>query len=161
MKAKKKTNAARLLDSLGIPYELLEYEVDENDLSARHVAESTGQPIERIYKTLVAKGDKHGVLVACVPGARELDLKALAQASGNKKVEMVPMKDVLGLTGYIRGGCSPLGMKKAYPTYIDDSAEAFDYIIVSAGQRGLQLKLEPQALARAAEARFYPISEEA
>ncbi|MEA4891419.1 MAG: Cys-tRNA(Pro) deacylase [Peptococcaceae bacterium] len=157
MKAKK-TNAARLLDSPSVPYELIEYQADENDLSARHVAEATGQPLERIFKTLVAKGDKHGILVACIPGGRELDLKALAQESGNKKVELVPMKDILGLTGYIRGGCSPLAMKKSYPTYIDASAQSFDRIIVSAGQRGLQLVLSPQALASAAGGRFCAVS---
>ena len=159
MKAKK-TNAARLLDSLGVSYELIEYPVDERDLSARHVAEVTGRPIEQIFKTLVARGDRQGVLVACIPGGAELNLKALAQESGTKKVELVPLKDVLGLTGYIRGGCSPLGMKKHYPTFIDASALQFDKIIVSAGQRGLQLVLSPQALAEAVSGRFCPIGEE-
>ncbi|MEL7622780.1 MAG: Cys-tRNA(Pro) deacylase [Clostridiales bacterium] len=137
----KKTNAARLLDSLSIPYTLQSYEVDEEDLSALHVAQVLGIPAEHIYKTLVARGDKTGVLVCCIPGPGELDLKALAQASGNKKADLVPLKELLALTGYIRGGCSPLGMKKLYPTYIDEAVLQQSEIMVSAGQRGLQLKL--------------------
>jgi len=152
MKPAKKTNAARLLDSLHIAYEVMTYEVDENDLSAEHVAETTGVPLEQTFKTLVVRGDKTGVLVACIPGGDALDLKTVAQISGNKKVDLVPLKEVLGLTGYIRGGCSPLAMKKAYPTYIDDSALNFPVIMVSAGQRGIQLLLAPKDLAKAASA---------
>jgi Cys-tRNA(Pro)/Cys-tRNA(Cys) deacylase len=160
MKAQKKTNAARILDNLKIPYEIKTYPVDENDLSAQHVAQSTGQPLEQTFKTLVAKGDKTGVLVACIPGGRELDLKAIANFSGNKKVDLVPMKDVLGLTGYIRGGCSPLGMKKTYPTYLDESALQYTTIMVSAGQRGCQLVLDPKDLVKAVQAAVCPISHE-
>jgi len=147
----KKTNAARILDRLNIPYEILTYEVDENDLSAEHVASVTGQPLEQTFKTLVAKGDKTGVLVACIPGGASLDLKKLAAVSENKKVDLVPLKDVLGLTGYLRGGCSPLGMKKLYPTFLDDSALQYSSIMVSAGLRGCQLVLSPQDLIKAFE----------
>jgi len=157
MKPVKKTNAARILDSLQIPYTVQTYAVDENDLSAEHVAAATGVPLAQTFKTLVAKGDKSGVLVACIPGGNELDLKAIAQISGNKKVDLVPLKDVLGLTGYIRGGCSPLGMKKVYPTYLDISALNFSEIMVSAGQRGIQLRLAPQDLVKAAAAALAPI----
>ena len=118
-----KTNAARILDGLGVSYELKEYPVDLDDLSAVHVAEMVGMPIEKVFKTLVARGDKTGVLMACIPGDGELDLKELAAVSGNKRVEMVHLNEVLGLTGYVRGGCSPLGAKKAYPVYLDASAK--------------------------------------
>ena len=141
-----KTNAARQLDRGGIPYELIPYEFDENDLAASHVAESLGEPIERVFKTLVLHGDRSGYLVCVVPGNTEIDLKALAKASGNKKTEMIPMKDLLGVTGYIRGGCSPIGMKKKYPTYIHSTALGFDSIFISAGVRGLQLQLSPSEL---------------
>ena len=146
----KKTNAARLLDRLKIDYETKEYPVDESDLSAEHVAESIGQPLDRVFKTLVARGDKTGIVVACVPGGAELDLKALATASGNKRVALVPLKEVLPLTGYMRGGCSPLGMKKNYPVYIDESAFQHDTIYFSAGLRGLQLHMKPGDLLKAA-----------
>lgn len=152
MKSKKKTNAARILDTLGIPYEIKEYEVDEDDLSAVHVARSVGMPIEMVFKTLVARGDKNGILMAVIPGGAELDLKALAAASGNKRVEMVHLKEVFALTGYIRGGCSPLGAKKAYPVYLDKHAEEQETIAVSAGKRGEQLLLAPADLIRAAKA---------
>ncbi|MBQ3972125.1 MAG: Cys-tRNA(Pro) deacylase [Selenomonadaceae bacterium] len=152
MKGKKKTNAARILDTLGISYEIKEYEVDEDDLSAVHVAQSVGMPIEMVFKTLVARGDKNGILMAVIPGAAELDLKALATASGNKRVEMVHLKEVFALTGYIRGGCSPLGAKKAYPVYLDRHAEAQTTIAVSAGKRGEQLLLAPADLVRATRA---------
>lgn len=152
MKSKKKTNAARLLDTLGISYEIKEYEVDEEDLSAVHVAQSVGMPIEMVFKTLVARGDKTGVLMAVIPGGAELDLKALAAASGNKRVEMVHLKEVFALTGYVRGGCSPLGAKKAYPVYLDKHAEAQERIAVSAGKRGEQILLAPSDLIRAAKA---------
>ena len=141
-----KTNAARLLDRAGIAYNLIPYEFDESDLAASHVAQSLGEPIERVFKTLVLHGDKNGYLVCVVPGNTEVDLEALAKASGNKKTEMIPMKDLLGVTGYIRGGCSPIGMKKKYPTYIHSTALGFDSIFISAGVRGLQLQLSPSEL---------------
>ena len=151
-KKEQKTNAARILDTLGIEYELKTYEVDESDLSAVHVAASVGMPIEMVYKTLVCRGDKNGVLMAVIPGGGELDMKALAAASGNKRVEMVHLKEVFGLTGYIRGGCSPLGAKKDYPVYLDDSALAQSIIAVSAGKRGEQILLKPADLVQAAKA---------
>ena len=141
-----KTNAARLLDRAGIAYNLIPYEFDESDLAASHVAQSLGEPIERVFKTLVLHGDKNGYLVCVVPGNTEVDLKALAKASGNKKTEMIPMKDLLAVTGYIRGGCSPIGMKKKYPTYIHSTALGFDSIFISAGVRGLQLQRAPSEL---------------
>ncbi|MBR6756016.1 MAG: Cys-tRNA(Pro) deacylase [Peptococcaceae bacterium] len=141
-----KTNAARILEKKGIAYELLSYEVDEQNLGAEHVAELLNIPLEQAFKTLVLRGDKTGILVACVAGDKEINLKKLAALSKNKKVEMVPMKDILGLTGYIRGGVSPLGMKKEYPTFVDESMLTKEKIIVSAGQRGLQLYLKPQDL---------------
>lgn len=141
-----KTNAARLLDSKKIPYELVPYEVDENDLSAIHVAVQLNEPLELVFKTLVLRGDKTGVFVCVIPGAEEVDLKKAAKVSGNKNCALIAMKELLGLTGYIRGGCSPLGMKKNYPTYIHSTAPTFDFIYISAGQRGLQLKINPQQL---------------
>ena len=157
-KKEAKTNAARILDTLGISYELKTYEVDENDLSAVHVAESVGMPIEMVYKTLVCRGDKNGVLMAVIPGGGELDLKALAAASGNKRVEMVHLKEVFGLTGYIRGGCSPLGAKKDYPVYLDATAEAQEVIAISAGKRGEQIILKPADLVQAAKATVVTVS---
>jgi Cys-tRNA(Pro)/Cys-tRNA(Cys) deacylase len=142
----RKTNAARLLDAKGIGYELTEYDVDENDLSAATLAIKIGQNIEQIFKTLVLRGDKKGVFVVVVPGNAEVDLKKAAKISGNKGAAMVHQKELLGLTGYIRGGCSPLGMKKPYPIFIHESCLLFDSIFVSAGQRGLQLKLNPNDL---------------
>ena len=141
-----KTNAARLLDKAGCTYKLVSYEFDENDLAVQHVADSLGQDIARVFKTLVLHGDKTGYVVCVVPGDAEVDLKALAKASGNKKVEMIPMKDLLGVTGYIRGGCSPVGMKKRFPTYFHSTALSFETIYVSAGVRGLQLEISPAAL---------------
>ena len=158
MKGTKKTNAARILDGLGIAYELKEYPVDLNDLSAVHVAASVGMPVEMVFKTLVARGDKNGVLMACIPGDAELDLKALAAVSGNKKVEMVHLKEVQGLTGYIRGGCSPLGAKKEYPVYLDQSSDSWDTIAISAGRRGEQILLHPQDLVTAVKAVVAPIT---
>lgn len=143
-----KTNAARLLDRAGIAYELIPYEVDENDLAATHVAESLGEPIERVYKTLVLRGDRNGHFVCVVQGDREVDLKAAAKASGNKSADLIPMKELLPTTGYIRGGCSPIGMKRRFPTFVDSSCEAFDYIYISAGVRGLQLRIAPSDLVR-------------
>ena len=157
-KKEAKTNAARILDTLGISYELKTYEVDESDLSAVHVAESVGMPIEMVYKTLVCRGDKNGVLMAVIPGGGELDLKALAAASGNKRVEMVHLKEVFGLTGYIRGGCSPLGAKKDYPVYLDASAEQQEVIAISAGKRGEQIILKPADLITAAKATVASVS---
>jgi Cys-tRNA(Pro)/Cys-tRNA(Cys) deacylase len=141
-----KTNAARLLDKAGIAYKLIPYEVDENDLAAQHVADSLGQDIAMVFKTLVLHGDKTGHIVCVVPGDMEVDLKALAKASGNKKVEMIAMKDLLAVTGYIRGGCSPVGMKKRFPTYFHSTALNFEHIYVSAGVRGLQIEISPSAL---------------
>ena len=149
----KKTNAARLLDRLGIDYELLEYRVDEQDLSAEHVAQELDLPAEQVFKTIVLRGDKTGVFVCCIPGNGELDLKGAARVTGNKKVELVPLKEILALTGYVRGGCSPLAMKKQYPTFLDSRALDFDFIVVSAGVRGLQLKLAPHDLAAASRPR--------
>lgn len=139
----KKTNAARHLDDLKIDYKLVEYEVDESDLSAESVARKVGLPAERVFKTLIAKGDKTGVLMTCIPGNAELDLKAIAEASGNKKVEMVHVKEIQPLTGYIRGGVSPIGTKKRYPLFLDRSAMRFLFISISAGARGCQLFISP------------------
>ena len=141
-----KTNAARLLDKAAVPYELISYEVDETDLSAVHVASQLNEPVERVFKTLVLKGDKTGHFVCIIPGAEELDLKKAAKLSGNKNCEMILMKDLLPITGYIRGACSPIAMKKHFPTYIHDTCRNFDKIYVSAGKRGLQLYLTPQDL---------------
>ena len=142
----KKTNAARLLDAKSIQYELTEYEVDENDLSAMTLAKKIGQDIELIFKTLVLRGDKTGVFVCVIPGNAEVDLKKAAKVSGNKSCAMVQQKELLPLTGYLRGGCSPLGMKKTYPTYIHETCQRVDHIFVSAGQRGLQFKINPDDL---------------
>ena len=136
----------RLLEAAGIPYRSMEFEVDEQDLSGIHVANQLGQDPDTCFKTLVLKGEKTGYLVCCIPVAEELDLKKAARAAGDKKVEMIPMKDLLAVTGYIRGGCSPVGMKKRFPTYIDETAELFDEIAVSAGMRGVQVLVSPQAL---------------
>ena len=142
-----KTNVARLLDAAGVSYALVEYPVDEARLDAVHVAESIGEDINRVYKTLVLRGDRNGLFVCVLPGNRDIDLKKASRASGNKKAEMIHMKELLPSTGYIRGGCSPIGMKKALPTYFHEACLGFDEIFVSAGQRGLQLRLAPQALA--------------
>lgn len=154
----KKTNAARILDRLKINYKLMPYIVDENDLSAEHLAEKAGLPVEKVYKTLVARGDRNGIFVCVVPGASSLDLKKAAKASGNKKVAMVLMKELEPLTGYIRGGCSPLGMKKNYPVFIDESAFEQEEIFISAGQRGLQLHLAPNDLQKATGAEVVSIT---
>ncbi len=147
-----KTNAARLLDKAKINYELIPYEVDESDLSAIHVAKQLNEPIEQLFKTLVLKGDKSGYFVCIIPGAEELDLKLAAKVSGNKSCQMILMKDLLNVTGYIRGACSPIGMKKKYPTYIHSTCEDFDFIYISAGQRGLQIKIAPTDLLKIIEA---------
>ena len=150
----KKTNVARLLDHGNIKYELISYEVDENDSSASHVAESLGENVEQVFKTIVLHGDKSGNFVCVVPGDSEVDLKKAAHASGNKKCSPLPLKDLLPTTGYIRGGCSPIGMKKQFPTYINVSAGNFNEIYVSAGVRGLQVKLSPDDLANVSKASF-------
>ena len=152
-----KTNAARLLDKAKIAYELIPYEVDENDLSAIHVAESLGEDINCVFKTLVLHGDKSGYFVCVIPGDREVDLKLAAKASGNKKCDLIPMKELLPLTCYIRGGCSPIGMKKPFPIYIHETCLQFSYIYISAGQRGLQLKLHPEELIREVRATVCPL----
>ena len=141
-----KTNAARLLDKAGISYELIPYEVDPENLAATHVAEQLGEDIERVFKTLVLRGDRNGIFVCVVPGDMEVDLKAASKISGNKSAEMIAMKELLPTTGYIRGGCSPIGMKKHFPTYIHATAVDFDFIYVSAGVRGIQVKIAPQSL---------------
>jgi Cys-tRNA(Pro)/Cys-tRNA(Cys) deacylase len=156
-----KTNAVRLLDSAGLGYELRDYAVDEEDLSAVHVAACIGLPPEQVFKTLVIRGDRTGILLASIPANSELDLKAAAAASGNKRVELVPVKEVLGLTGYVRGGVSPVGSKKPYPLYLDETADLWDAIAVSAGVRGVQMLVAPDDLARVVQTRRCAIAKEA
>jgi len=153
-----KTNAARLLDTLGIRYELRAYEVDPEDLSAETVAAKVGLPAEQVFKTLVARGDRTGVLLAVVPGDAELDLKALARLSGDRKVDTVPLKELQPLTGYIRGGVTALGGKKDYPVFVDETVELFDIISISAGVRGTQLLLAPADYLRVTKGKAGPIS---
>lgn len=141
------TNAMRKLRAAKIPFAVREYEVDENDLSGVHIAESLGISPDCMFKTLVARGESGGIYVFCIPSASELDLKKCAALVGEKKIEMVHVKELLGLTGYIRGGCSPVGMKKKYPTYMDETATLFSPIYVSAGVRGAQLEIDPETLA--------------
>lgn len=141
-----KTNAARLLDKAKISYELVAYEVDESNLAATHVAELLNEDIETVFKTLVLRGDRNGLFVCVIPGGDEVDLKKAAKISGNKSAEMLAVKELLPQTGYIRGGCSPIGMKKLFPTYIHDSAVEHEYIYISAGIRGLQIKISPEEL---------------
>ncbi len=155
-----KTNAARLLDRAKIPYALIPYEVDESDLAATHVAEQLGEDIATVFKTLILTGDRNGHLVCVVPGNHEVDLKAAARVSGNKKVEMIPMKELLPTTGYIRGGCSPIGMKKRFPTYIHTSALEHEAIYISAGVRGLQIRIAPKDLISYCSAEVAPISQQ-
>lgn len=152
-----KTNAMRRLDAAKIHYEVKEYEVDENDLSGLHIASQIGLPYARVFKTLVAKGDKSGVVVFCIPVDKEIDLKHAAAITGNKKIEMLHVKDLLATTGYIRGGCSPIGMKKKLPTYIDKSAQNFETITVSAGIRGAQLLLRVDELVNFVDAKICEI----
>lgn len=154
----KKTNAARILDGLKISYEMREYQVDENHLSAESVAEKIKVPLDQVFKTLVVCGDKTGVLLACLPGGLELDLKALAMMSGNKKVDMVPLKDVQKLTGYVRGGVSPLGTRKQYDLYIDESVMLWTYVSISAGIRGCQILIAPTDLVNAVNGKISNIS---
>ncbi len=152
-----KTNAMRRLDAAKIPYEVKEYTVDENDLSGVHIAKEIGLPFEQVFKTLTARGDKTGVLVFCLPVDKEIDLKKAATVTGNKRIELLPVKELLSVTGYVRGGCSPIGMKKKYPTFIHASAQNFDRITVSAGIKGAQLLLSPIALADFVDAKFCEI----
>ena len=147
-----KTNAARLLDQAGVHYDLREYSVGDDHLSAPEVAQAIGMPPEQVFKTLVLRGDRTGILLAVIPGNSELDLKALASASGNKHVEMAPVKEITTLTGYVRGGVSPLGTRKPYPVFLDETADLWDVISVSAGVRGCQIILPPNDLARTIEA---------
>lgn len=152
-----KTNAARLLDAAGIAYTLVPYEVDENDLAVGHVAEQLGEDIAQVFKTLVLRGDRNGFFVCVMPGDMEVDLKVAARISGNKSCEMLHVKELLPVTGYIRGGCSPIGMKKAFPTFIYESALLYDHIYVSAGIRGLQLRIDPADLINFVGAEIYPL----
>lgn len=152
-----KTNAVRLLDNLGIRYELRDYEVREEHLDAESVAAEVGLPPEQVFKTLVARGDRNGVCVAVIPANNELDLKALAKLTGDRKIELVPLKEVQPLTGYIRGGCTALGMKKDYPVYVDETVELFEVISVSAGTRGTQMLLAPTKYLKATQATPGPI----
>jgi Cys-tRNA(Pro)/Cys-tRNA(Cys) deacylase len=155
-----KTNAVRLLDRLGVRYELREYKVDPEDLAAETVARKVGMPPEQVFKTLVARGDKHGVCLAVVPGNCELDLKALARATGDKKIDTVPLKEVEPLTGYIRGGVTALACKKSYSVYLDETAQLFDVISISAGMRGLQVLIAPDDYIRVVDAKVAPIAKE-
>ena len=152
-----KTNAARLLDAAGIDYELVPYSYSEDDLSAESVAAELGEPIEQVFKTLVLRGDKTKEFVCVIPGDMEVDLKVAAKISGNKNCEMLHVKDLLPTTGYIRGGCSPIGMKKPFPSFIHESALLYDYIYISAGKRGLQIKINPQALIDFVKMGIYPL----
>lgn len=152
-----KTNAVRLVEQAKIPCREAFYEYDEKDLSGIHAAKAVGLPGEQVYKTLVARGDKSGINVFCIPVCFELDLKKAAKITGDKKIEMVHVKDLLGLTGYIRGGCSPVGMKKKYPTYFDETAILYDEIAVSAGERGHQMIVHPEQLAALLDAEFKDI----
>lgn len=154
-----KTNAARLLDKEGITYRLIPYTVDPDNLAAQHVADELGEDIRRVFKTIVLHGERTGHFVCVVPGDHEIDLKKAAKAAGDKKAELIPMKELLPLTGYIRGGCSPIGMKKHFTTFIDASAKEFDTVFVSAGVRGLQIELAPDDLARVARATFTDIAD--
>ena len=155
-----KTNAARLLDSAGIGYELIPYRVDEEDLSAVHVAQELGEDIRQVFKTLVLRGERTGLFVCVVPGESEVDLKKAARAAGDKKADLIPMKELLPTTGYIRGGCSPIGMKKPLPTFIDRSCMDFPAIYISGGVRGLQIKIAPEDLIRESKAEICRLFEE-
>jgi Cys-tRNA(Pro)/Cys-tRNA(Cys) deacylase len=154
-----KTNAARLLDQLGIRYELREYEVDPEDLAAETVAAKIGMPAEQVFKTLVARGDRNGICMAVIPGNAELDLKALATASGDRKIQLVPVKELQALTGYIRGGVTALAAKKDYPVYVDETVEIFDTISISAGVRGVQILIAPGDYLRATKGRLVALAQ--
>ena len=153
-----KTNAMRLLDAAKIKYEAKTYTVDENDLSGVHIADQVGLPYETVFKTIVTKGDKTGYIVFCIPCHKEIDLKAAASATGNKKIEPIAVKELLPLTGYIRGGCSPVGMKKKFPTYFDSSAKDLEMLTVSAGVRGIQLLLRAEDILRYTNAQCVPVT---
>lgn len=153
-----KTNACRILDALGVKYETRDYEVDPNDLAAESVAAKVGLPPEQVFKTLAVRGDRNGVCVAVIPGNYELDFKALAHLTGDKKIEMVQLKDVLNVTGYIRGGVTALGMKKDYPVFIDETMQLWDVVSVSAGQRGTQIFLAPDDYRKATNGTYGEIS---
>ncbi|NLY52622.1 MAG: Cys-tRNA(Pro) deacylase [Firmicutes bacterium] len=162
MKKGNKTNAIRYLEKRNIPHDVVEYDMeDEGDLSASHVSEVSGIPVSMLYKTIVCRGDKTGVILACVPGDSEVDMKKLAKASGNKKVESVPVKEILPLTGYIRGGVSPIGCKKDYPLYVSDTIRSKDRIYISAGRKGCQIAIAPDDLVAVREAKVCPITKEA
>ena len=152
-----KTNAARLLEQAGIAFELIPYQVDESDLAASHIAEQLHEPLEMVFKTLVLRGDRSGLFVCVMPGDMEVDLKVAARISGNKSAAMIHLKELLPETGYIRGGCSPVGMKKPLPTFFHESALLYDYIYVSAGVRGLQFKINPEDLMNFVGAGIYPL----
>ena len=154
-----KTNVMRLMDQAKIPYRAAEYPFDEADLNGMHAAEGIGMPAEQVFKTLVARGEKRGYLVFCIPVCCTLDLKKAAKAAGDKKVELVAVKELLGLTGYIRGGCSPIGMKKKFPTYLEEAAQLYEEIAVSAGQRGYQLILAPDDLVGYTQAVYCDLTE--
>lgn len=149
-----KTNAIRLVEKAGIPYEEKFYEYDENDLSGIHAAQVLGMPEEQVFKTLVARGERTGINVFCIPVCCELDLKKAAKAAGDKNMELIHVKELLGLTGYIRGGCSPVGMKKKYPTYIDELCQLSDTIALSAGERGHQMIVPPLPIAALLDAKL-------
>lgn len=153
MSTQTKTNATRLLESAGVAFQTIEYEVDESDLSGMHIANQLHKEPEGIFKTLVMKGEKNGYFVCCLPVCDELDLKKVAKAFGDKKVDLIPMKELKDLTGYIRGGCSPIGMKKKFPTLIDETIILFDEIYVNAGMRGMMIAVEPNALIQFVEAK--------
>lgn len=153
-----KTNALRILGTRGIAFETREYDFDEEDLSATAAAEKSGVPVERVFKTLFLRGDRLGYFFCCIPGAEELDLKSVARVTGNKSCELVPLKDLTALTGYLRGGCSPIGAKKPYPVFIDETAALFDRVSVSAGERGLQVLLDPNDLIAVTNAETGPLT---
>ena len=153
-----KTNAVRLLDQLGISYELREYEVDPDDLTAQTVAEKVNLPPEQVFKTLVARGDRNGICMAVIPGDSELDLKAMAEASKDRKIHLVQMKELFPLTGYVRGGVTAFAGKKNYPVYVDETLELFDVVSVSAGTRGLQILLKPEDYLRVTNGTIAPIA---
>ena len=160
LKAGSKTNAVRLLEQAGIAHEVREYQVDPDDLSAETVAAKIGFPVEQTFKTLVARGDRNGVCLAVIPGNASLDLKALARATGDRKADTVPLKEVQPLTGYVRGGVTALGSRKEYPVVVDELAQIYDRISVSAGQRGMQILLAPDEYVRAVNGRYAPIAKD-
>ena len=161
MAKKVKTNAMRILETAGIPFRVIEYDVDEDDLSGIHVARICNLPVEQVFKTLVAKGDQTGFIVACVPVHMSLNMKAIASVSGNKKVDMLLMKDLFPVTGYIRGGCSPIGMKKIFPVFFEETAQLYEWIAVSAGVRGAQIVVASDDLIGYVNGSYADIAEEA